>query len=226
MSVSVLTGDRVLRAAAEHIRTGSPESARRLLEQIIQINPTDEQAWLLLASAAQSVEEKRATLARALIVSPKAPAVRAALLALSDPSYVREAARAGIFICYARSDELFAMALAEDLRFFELPAWLDAVDIADDEDWHEAVASALARCGLMVLVLSPAARADNVQAEVDYFVKAGKIVLPVRAKPNAFTELPVWYPPIDFSEDYASGLQDLLNLVLDDDAAAPPARAR
>jgi len=226
MSVAVPTGDRVLRAAAEHIRTGNLDSARRLLEQILQVNPADEQAWLLLASAAQSVEEKRATLARALIVSPKAPAVRAALLALSDPGYLREAARAGIFLCYARADELFAMALAEDLRFFELAAWLDVVDIADGEDWHEAVEQALVRCGLMVLVLSPAARADNVQAEVDYFVKAGKIVLPVRARPGEFSELPVWYPPIDFSEDYSSGLQDLLNLVLADDATAAPPPAR
>jgi hypothetical protein len=122
---------------------------------------------------------------------------------------------AGVFISYAQADELIAAELAEALRFFGVPVWLDIVEIPNGADWNEAIADAVSRCGLMLLVGSPAAlRADNVYSELRRFRDAGKIIIPALMQPADLSAFRLWQPPVDFTEDYSSGLQDLLALLL------------
>src|SRR5262245_12589599 len=104
------------------------------------------------------IEEQRAALYAELAAHPDNPTARQALLRLITVQHLKQSAGQGIFLSYARSDELFAIDLAEDLRAAGLPVWLDATDIADEDDWHAKVSAALESCGLMVAVISPEAQ--------------------------------------------------------------------
>ncbi len=214
--------NRMLAAVGQYARAGQVQQARQLLWQVIALAPHEEQAWRLLASVAQTVEEQRAALLRVLALNPDDTRVKQAYLQSLEARYIRRAAQAGVFISYAHPDELFAVGLADDLRFFGVPVWIDVMDMPDGSDWYEAIDAAIQRCGLVLVVGSPAAaRADNVRSELRRFAEAGKIILPVLAQPADLSALNVWYPPVDFSEDYSSGLQDVIQLL----AAPEPAAA-
>ncbi len=214
--------NRMLAAVGQYARAGQVQQARQLLWQVIALAPHEEQAWRLLASVAQTMEEQRAALLRVLALNPDDTRVKQAYLQSLEARYIRSAAQAGVFISYAHPDELFAVGLADDLRFFGVPVWIDVMDMPDGSDWYEAIDAAIQRCGLMLVVGSPAAtRADNVRSELRRFAEAGKISLPVLAQPADLSALNLWYPPVDFSEDYSSGLQDLIQLL----AAPEPAAA-
>jgi len=206
--------NHLLAAVSQYARAGQLSQARQLLGQIIPLAPADERVWLLQASLSPTLEERRAALLRVLALNPNHVKARQAYLQAVEARYIRQAAQAGVFVSYARQDEVTAVGLADDLRFFGFPVWLDLLDMPDNSDWHEAVDAAIQRCGLMLLVVSPAAaRADNVRSELRRFAEAGKIILPALMQPADLTALNVWYPPLDFSEDYSSGLQDLVYLL-------------
>lgn len=206
--------NQMLATVNQYARAGQVQQARQLLWQVIALDPHEEQAWLLLASVAQSMEERRAALLRVLALNPNQTQVKQAYLQSVEARHIRQAARAGVFISYAHPDEVFAVGLADDLRFFGMPVWVDLMDMPDGSDWYEAIDSAIRRCGLMLIVGSPAAaRADNVRSELRRFAEAGKIILPVQAQPADLSALNLWYPPLDFSEDYSSGLQELIYLL-------------
>jgi hypothetical protein len=206
--------NRLLSAVGQYARAGQYHRARQLLWRVIAAAPHEEQAWLMLASVAQTIEERRAALARVLALDPAHTRARQAYLRSLETHYVRQAAQAGVFISYAHPDELFAAELAEDLRFFGVPVWLDITDMPNGSDWYEAIEAAMQRCGLLLLIASPsAARADNVRSELKRFADAGKIIIPVQRHQADLSGLNLWYPPIDFGEDYSSGLQDLIHLL-------------
>lgn len=210
----VINLDQILNAAAQYTRSGQLQQARQLLWQVISLAPYEERAWLLLASAAQTIEERRAALWRVLMLNPDHAKAKQAYLQTMELSFIRQAALAGVFISYAHCDEIFAVELADDLRFFGVPVWMDIMDMPEGSDWFEAVETAMAHCGVMLLVGSPAAqRADNVRSEIKRFADAGKIILPVQYQPADFLALNLWYPAINFDEDYSSGLQDLIRLL-------------
>lgn len=206
--------DQILNAAAQYTRNGQLQQARQLLWQVISLAPYEERAWLLLASAAQTIEERRAALWRVLLLNPGHAKVKQAYLQTMDMPSIQQAAQAGVFISYAHCDEVFAVELADDLRFFGVQVWVDIMDMPDGSDWFEAVEKAMAGCGVMLLVGSPAAlRADNVRSEIKRFADAGKIILPVLYQPADLSTLSLWYPVIHFEEDYSSGLQDIIRLL-------------
>lgn len=91
-----------LRAGIEASKNGDRATARRLLEQVIDLDENNEMAWIWLASSVNTVAERRACLQRVLQINPNNPRAREALQRLdsdggtridppsSDQSRVRE----------------------------------------------------------------------------------------------------------------------------------------
>ncbi|MBZ0275587.1 MAG: TIR domain-containing protein [Anaerolineae bacterium] len=201
--------------AMAYIRSGDTLRARQLLWQVVSSAPHYAQAWLLLARVARTPEEKRAALHNTLTYNPHHTTAEQSLRRLLAPQYVRQAVHAGIFINYARADELFAVELAEDLRNAGIRVWVDVLDMARGEDWYEAIEAALRRCSLMLLIVSPStARAASSRAELMRFMDAGKIVIPALRYAGDLNGLNLYHPPIDFSQNYHTGLENLLHLLL------------
>jgi hypothetical protein len=161
-----------------------------------------------------SVEEQRTEIRQLLALRPADTYLRQALVRLIGPQHVKQAAREGVFISYTRADELFAAQLADDLRTRGISVWLDLVDIPDDADWHEAVTAGLEGCGLMLLILSPAALEDaDLKEEYQQFLNAGKIVVPVLHQTCKFESPLIVHQFVDFRHDYKLGLTILGRLL-------------
>jgi hypothetical protein len=216
MSTSITDpfGQAIL-VAMKYARSGQTHRARQLLWRVVSAQPGDERAWLALAYVGQTVEEKRAALWKALIINPKQTKVQQAFLDLMSPRHLRRAAAEGVFISYARADDLFAAQVADDLRFVGVPTWMDMLDMPDSVDWGEAVEAALKKCGMMLVIGSPAAlRAENVRAETQVFIDAGKPILPLLYRPCDLSPMHLWYTPTDLSTDYDAGLQTLVRMLV------------
>lgn len=194
-------------------RKGDSAAARQLFKQLVTQDPHNPLAWVWLAFVSPSFEEKRAALRKALTLAPEDRRIAEAFNRLITPEHVARAARAGIFISYARPDELFAVNLTESLRSSEIKVWLDVTDIPDDADWKGAIATALKTCGVMLAILSPAAiQSADLRAERQQFMTDGKIIVPVLYQACDLSKPDVPYPPVDFRHDYDAGLQQLLKL--------------
>jgi hypothetical protein len=162
----------------------------------------------------QTIEQRRAALHAALFKQPSDSRLRDHLVQLSTPRLIRGAAKDGIFISYARADELFAVELATDMRKARVAGWLDMLDVPLTADWHAEVGSALRRCGLMLAVVSPEGADDPALAEERRaFMKQGKIVLPVVYE-NDVRGVELYLPPVDFRFSYKLGLKTLLRLIV------------
>ncbi|MBZ0275850.1 MAG: hypothetical protein K8I60_06885, partial [Anaerolineae bacterium] len=68
-----------LKAGIEAARRGDRNTARRLLRQVVTVNPDSEVAWMWLASAVESLDERRECLENALRINPKNTRAREAL---------------------------------------------------------------------------------------------------------------------------------------------------
>jgi hypothetical protein len=160
-----------------------------------------------------TVEQQRARLHQALLAQPHEDRLRKLLMQLCPVDAIRQAGQRGVFIGYARSDELFAIDLAADLRSGGVDVWMDMMDISYDEtgDWGTEIVNALNRCGLMLMVVSEEAQRDrDLQRERDHFIHNGKIVLPVIYQPGSY-DLRSYLPAIDLRY-YERGLQTLTRL--------------
>ena len=62
--------DQMMRQAIDAYKSGQKAEARRLLEQILERDASNEAAWLWLSATAQTVEERRACLERVLELNP------------------------------------------------------------------------------------------------------------------------------------------------------------
>lgn len=158
--------------------------------------------------------QKRAYLQKALIANPNDANLRKMLLYLCPTPAIQEAGQHGVFISYTRSDELFAIDLAADLRLGGVNVWMDMMDVSYDEegDWGTEISNALHRCGLMLMIVSPeSVTSGEQQRERDYFIANGKIILPVIYQAGDY-DLRAYLPPVDCRKNYARGLQTLLRL--------------
>jgi hypothetical protein len=204
-----------LDTAVMHIRSGEYAQACNLLRAIVADEPTNERAWAWLAYAATDIEEKRAALYRAHRLNPRNTRLFDALLRFMSGPYSVQAAQSGVFISYVRADELFALDLRESLRAAGVKAWLDMTDIPAEADWDNAVERALNTCGLMLVLLSPAAfQTRELRFERQQFLDVGKIVVPVIVEPCDVAALHLPHPPVDFRHGYPAGLQQLLKLLV------------
>lgn len=72
-----------LRAGVDAARRGDRATARRLLEQVINVDENNEMAWLWLASVVTTTAERRACLERVLAINPNNERAREALRRLN-----------------------------------------------------------------------------------------------------------------------------------------------
>lgn len=156
------------------------------------------------------ITKRRRMLYKAIAEFPQNQQIRSALLRTYSTSHIQTAAKAGVFISYNRADELFALELDQGLRDIGVNIWLDEIDVADNEDWHHAISSALARCGVMIVILSPQSVDDeSVQDEMRSFVEAGKIILPVMSEACDLADLNLFLPAIRFDSEFSVPLSQL-----------------
>ncbi len=158
---------------------------------------------------ARTDTERRAVLYHALAQYPNNARLRDLLLQLTTPRHIRLAAHAGIYISYARHDELFALELALNLRTHGLTSWFDMLDVG--EDWEEDIDDAMKACGLMLMVVSQREDEDLV-TEGQHFMALGKIVVPVIHEQSTRSFAP-YLPYVDFRFSRSLGLQTLLRLL-------------
>lgn len=162
----------------------------------------------------KSPEQKRIALRKALAKRPDDARLQQAWQRLNGAEFVRTAVDQGIYISYSRSDELFALDLADALRKANIAAWLDVIDIEDDLDWEGEVRAALNRSGLIIVILSPEALADEtLAAEWSQLEEAGKLALPVLRRHCDLPRSLAWLPPVDFSHEFERGFHTLLPIL-------------
>lgn len=84
------------------------------------------------------------------------------------------------FLSYSRSDQEFALRLADYIRGEGVNLWVDQLDIRPSEHWDRAIERAVRNCRGIVVILSPrSVVSDNVADEISFAIDAGKSVLPV-----------------------------------------------
>jgi hypothetical protein len=132
-----------------------------------------------------------------------------------DIEQLRQAAHEGIFMSYARVDEIFALELAVRLVKDDFSVWLDMVD-GGNKDWTQEIFDAMRMCGLMVAVMSPVALEDlATKAERQRFVHLGKPVLPVMRRSCQIDPVSGWLPAVDFTTGFNQGLAELRQLLIE-----------
>jgi hypothetical protein len=171
-------------------------------------NPKSNASWMVddLIARYRSVRQRRIALRRALVGRPDDPRLRQMIGQLAQPSHIHEAAADGIFLSYARQDELFAFELAEELRESRINVWLDILDV-QGSDWHSEVSAALERCGLMLAVMSPdAVTSAAMTQEREHFEQSGKLIVPVVYRYCDLSAIDFWLPPVDFTHRFELGM--------------------
>jgi Tol biopolymer transport system component len=83
----------ILKAGIDAARRGNKIAARGLLEQVIERDPNNEMAWLWLASAVDTLEERRNCLQNVLRINPNNPRAREALARLTGETKTAEQGR-------------------------------------------------------------------------------------------------------------------------------------
>lgn len=87
------------------------------------------------------------------------------------------------FVCYARDDAEFVLALASELKAAGVNVWLDQWDIPSGEDWDQEIDKALDDCRHFLIVLSPeAVNSEEVRSELRTALNGRKRIVPVLYK--------------------------------------------
>jgi TIR domain len=88
-----------------------------------------------------------------------------------------------VFISYASVDKADADAVVTMLEGSGLPCWIAPRDIPVSTVWPEAIANAIGRCRLFLLLFSPASdRSDDVLRELANAAHQKKKIFPVRIR--------------------------------------------
>ncbi len=162
----------------------------------------------------RTYENKRIALRKALSSYPDDQRLLTVKQELTNPQQIIRAAQRGIFINYARMDEVFALELAERLQEQNIFVWLDLLSPDVEDDWHSGVQRALDRCGLMLAITSPHSLADRMaRSEHQKFSEMGKLILPIIKSRVSRKNLDFWLTPIDFMVDFEVGFNNLLNAI-------------
>jgi formylglycine-generating enzyme len=89
-----------------------------------------------------------------------------------------------VFICYARQDQDFVLALAAQLKAREVLVWLDQWDLLPGENYIESIDVVIDGCEKLLLVLSPASESSReVRGEWLSALAKNKPIVPVLARP-------------------------------------------
>ncbi len=119
-----------------------------------------------------------------------------------------------IFFSYSRTDSEFVLQLAKDLRGKGAEIWLDQLDIKPGSRWDASVETALKESTRLIVVLTPeSVSSNNVMDEVSFALENGKTVFPVLLKKCDTPFRLRRVQRIDFTEDYQSALNKLLDVL-------------
>lgn len=132
-----------------------------------------------------------------------------------------------IFLSYSRTDQPFALKLAEDLRKSGIDVWIDRDDITPAEHWDEEIQRGLdASTGVAVLISRASVNSDNVLNEINYAIEQKKPVWPLLIETNIIKPLNInRLQHIDFTDSYEFGLVQLLGSFQHKTVEKPAARA-
>jgi hypothetical protein len=116
-----------------------------------------------------------------------------------------------IFLSYDRSDQNFALKLANDLKSAGTSLWIDQLDIRAGTRWDGAVEDALRACPSMLVVLLPeSVKSQNVLDEVDFALEKEARIFPVVYRDCDVPLRLRRFQRIDFTRGYSLGLTRLL----------------
>ncbi len=92
--------------------------------------------------------------------------------------------------------------------------WLDQLDIIPGQRWDRAIEDALKNCQTLIVILSPVSvNSTNVMDEVSFALEEQKTVIPVIYKDCEIPFRLRRLQHLDFKQDYAHGLQELLKVL-------------
>jgi len=86
-----MTEPTLMDQAVEALSTGDTDQAQKLLTQILQANPKDDEAWYWIAACVSDPERKRYCLQKALALQPENKLARRALDGLEEAATGSEA---------------------------------------------------------------------------------------------------------------------------------------
>ncbi|MBZ0299145.1 MAG: DUF5679 domain-containing protein [Anaerolineae bacterium] len=119
-------------------------------------------------------------------------------------------ARDTAYVAFAEADEAVAQAIAADLEKSGIASWLHEED-SGGVRWAGGVHPALAECGSLVILLSPAAlRSEAIQAAWQFFRDKRKPVLIAQVAPAEPPDAIRRSPRFDFGDNYKTALRQLV----------------
>jgi hypothetical protein len=115
------------------------------------------------------------------------------------------------FISYARSDQDFALQLAEDLASAGYRVWLDQLVLRPSDVWERQIELALEESSTVVVVITSASiESMNVLAEINYALELNKPLIPILADDCKIPFRLRTIQSIDFRADYKTAFHRLL----------------
>jgi hypothetical protein len=104
--------------------------------------------------------------------------------------------------------------------------WLDQLDIRPGDRWDRTLEDALTNCPRMVVIFSPASvNSTSVMDEVSFALEEKKTVIPVIYRECAVPFRLRRVQHVDFRQDYARGLQELLKILAPEQTAGQSSSA-
>ena len=126
------------------------------------------------------------------------------------------------FFSYSRKDADFVIKLASDLKKAGINVWVDKLDILPGARWDDSIEKGLSNASGMLVVLSETSiQSENVMDEVSYALEKGKRVVPLLMQNCDIPFRLARLQYIDFTKDYTSALQFLVQ-TLNAPQATPP----
>jgi hypothetical protein len=124
-----------------------------------------------------------------------------------------------VFLSHASQDHAKAVRLRKVLVDHGVPVWFSPHHIKGAQQWQDEIGDALARCGWFMVLLTPhAVKSMWVRRELNYALIEKRYedrIIPLLFKKCDYRDLS-WVLPqfqlIDFSNDYAKGLSELLHV--------------
>lgn len=130
------------------------------------------------------------------------------------PPVVTRGTAGHVFICYAREDEEFALALAAQLKQRGIDIWIDQFNIEYGVDWDRAIDNALYDCGILLIILSPASvDSDEVRSELRVALNERRQIVPVLYQPCRIPRQLLHRQRADFTAHGPDDAQALQRLV-------------
>jgi hypothetical protein len=127
------------------------------------------------------------------------------------------------FLSYSRSDETFALRLANDIRAEGVNIWVDQLDIRPSEHWDRAIERAVRDCRGILVIISPRSIAsDNVADEISFAIDNGKRVFPVMIEPCRLPLRMTRMQVIDATGNYREALRHCVDELRSGRAGSPP----